>query len=109
MHILHRDINPGNIILTDDSEGLLIDWEVTKQVGLMGNGQRERTGTWQLMSAALLRDVDKLHTIAGDLESFLHVLGRITIRFLPTTRFSTKQIPSRQASRSVVRQKLPHL
>ena len=35
------------------------------------------------MSAKLLRDVGKIHELGDDLESFLHVLGWITLRYLP--------------------------
>ena len=35
------------------------------------------------MSAGLLRHPGKMHTLTDDLESFLHVLGWITLRFLP--------------------------
>jgi RIO-like serine/threonine protein kinase len=30
--ILHRDISAGNIILTDDGKGLLIDWDLCNRV-----------------------------------------------------------------------------
>ena len=30
--ILHRDISAGNIILTSEGRGLLIDWELAKDV-----------------------------------------------------------------------------
>ncbi|KAF9226393.1 hypothetical protein BS17DRAFT_777175 [Gyrodon lividus] len=83
--ILHRDVSAGNVIVTDQGKGLLIDWELAKKVGEIGNRRRNRTGTWQFMSAALLQDVGKLHTLVDDLESFLHVLGWATIRFVPTS------------------------
>ena len=35
------------------------------------------------MSAQLLRDVGKMHELEDDLESFLHVLGWTTLRYLP--------------------------
>ena len=35
------------------------------------------------MSAKLLRDVGKMHELEDDLESFLHVLGWTTLRYLP--------------------------
>jgi serine/threonine protein kinase len=28
--ILHRDFSPGNIIITSDGKGLLIDWDLSK-------------------------------------------------------------------------------
>jgi serine/threonine protein kinase len=27
---LHRDVSPGNIIITPDGKGLLIDWDLSK-------------------------------------------------------------------------------
>ena len=35
------------------------------------------------MSANLLRHPGKMHTLTDDLVSFLYVLGRVTLRFLP--------------------------
>ncbi|KAF9231547.1 hypothetical protein BU15DRAFT_55980, partial [Melanogaster broomeanus] len=81
LQLLHRDISPGNIILTEDGRGLLIDWELAKTVGEIGNRRRERT----FMSAALLRKPGKLHMLEDDIESFLHVLGWATIKYVPTT------------------------
>ncbi|KAF9237768.1 hypothetical protein BU15DRAFT_75760 [Melanogaster broomeanus] len=84
LNLLHRDISPGNIILTSDGRGLLIDWELAKEAGEIGNRRHERTGTWQFMSAALLRQPGKLHILEDDIESFLHVLGWITkLQMLP--------------------------
>ena len=39
-------------------------------------------GTWQFMSAALLWDVNKGHTISNDLESLLHVLMWMTLHYV---------------------------
>ncbi|KAK7041708.1 hypothetical protein VNI00_008997 [Paramarasmius palmivorus] len=74
--ILHRDISIGNILITEEGEGLLIDWEFSKPLDSTKPRVLERTGTWQFMSARLLAnkpgEVD--HTLADDLESFYHVL-----------------------------------
>ncbi|KAF9235776.1 hypothetical protein BU15DRAFT_50959, partial [Melanogaster broomeanus] len=90
LQLLHRDISPGNIVLTDDGMGLLIDWEIAEKVGEIGNRRHQRTvsrlqGTWKFMSAALLRKPGKLHVLEDDIESFLHVLGWATIKYVPTT------------------------
>ncbi|KAL4062383.1 hypothetical protein V8B97DRAFT_1877936 [Scleroderma yunnanense] len=87
-NILHRDISFGNIIIFLDEQGyfkkgLLIDWDLCKDITKLGARRRDRTGTWQFMSAALLRDVNKQHTIADDLESSLHVLTWTTLRYVP--------------------------
>ncbi|KAF8834095.1 hypothetical protein BDN67DRAFT_858103, partial [Paxillus ammoniavirescens] len=72
--LLHHDISPGNIILTDDGEDLLIDWELAKKVDENVARRRERAGTWQFMSAVLLENPGMTHTLQDDIESFLHVL-----------------------------------
>ncbi|KAF8554515.1 hypothetical protein OG21DRAFT_1394048, partial [Imleria badia] len=81
--ILHRDISAGNIILTDDGSGLLIDWELAKLMNEAGSRRPDRTGTWQFMSANLLQHPGKMHTLTDDLESFLHVLGWMMLRYVP--------------------------
>ncbi|KAG9310586.1 hypothetical protein JVU11DRAFT_9146 [Chiua virens] len=81
--ILHRDISAGNIILTDEGRGLLIDWELGKLVDDVGSRRPDRAGTWQFMSANLLKNLGKMHEFADDLESFLHVLAWITLRYVP--------------------------
>ncbi|KIJ09028.1 hypothetical protein PAXINDRAFT_53332, partial [Paxillus involutus ATCC 200175] len=78
--VLHRDISPGHIILTDDGEGLLIDWELAKKVVDNVAKRRGRTGTWQFMSAVLLRNPGMTHTLQDDIESFLHVLVWASIK-----------------------------
>ncbi|KIJ10162.1 hypothetical protein PAXINDRAFT_172239 [Paxillus involutus ATCC 200175] len=83
--LLHRDISPGNIILTDDGKGLLIDWELAKKVDENAPRRRERTGTWQFMSAVLLRNPGMKHTLQDDIESFLHVLVWASIKCVPAT------------------------
>ena len=41
--LLHRDISMGNIILTDEGRGLLIDWEMAKKVNEIGRRRPDRT------------------------------------------------------------------
>jgi len=41
--LLHRDISAGNIILTDEGKGLLIDWELAKKVDESGSRRPDRT------------------------------------------------------------------
>ncbi|KAI5115296.1 hypothetical protein M0805_008202 [Coniferiporia weirii] len=84
--VLHCDISPGNILITEDGRGILIDWDLSEEM----HGQREvrhgRTGTWQFISAALLEDKQgKKHTYADDLESFLHVIAYICVRYSTST------------------------
>ncbi|KAK7041706.1 hypothetical protein VNI00_008995 [Paramarasmius palmivorus] len=79
--VLHRDVSAGNILITQEGEGLLIDWEFSKPLDSTAPRILERTGTWQFMSAMLLADepgeVD--HMLADDLESFYHVLCWVTL------------------------------
>ena len=41
--LLHRDISMGNIILTNEGRGLLIDWEMAKKVNEIGRRRPDRT------------------------------------------------------------------
>ncbi|KAI5120905.1 hypothetical protein M0805_003005, partial [Coniferiporia weirii] len=84
--ILHRDISPGNIMITKDGRGFLIDWDLSKEVDEEKAVRHGRTGTWQFISAALLQDKrGKKHTYADDLESFLHVLTYVCVRYTAST------------------------
>ncbi|KZT27189.1 hypothetical protein NEOLEDRAFT_1240481 [Neolentinus lepideus HHB14362 ss-1] len=87
--IFHRDVSTGNILIymapgTEFSQGLLNDWDLSKDVSSGGQEARQpdRTGTWQYMSGALLQSPSKVHTLADDLESFIHVLIYESLRFL---------------------------
>ncbi|KAI6029861.1 hypothetical protein PISMIDRAFT_680781 [Pisolithus microcarpus 441] len=42
-----------------------------------------RHGTWQFISAALLRGVGHSHVLEDDIESFVHVLGWTVLSYLP--------------------------
>ncbi|KAK0217046.1 hypothetical protein IW262DRAFT_1464083 [Armillaria fumosa] len=89
LRIMHRDISVGNILITRDSRGrvggILIDWDLSKSSKSPNQGARtlERTGTWQFRSVVLLQDQSVRHNVADDLESFLHVLTWVTLRFTP--------------------------
>ncbi|KAF9235323.1 hypothetical protein BU15DRAFT_51528 [Melanogaster broomeanus] len=83
--ILHRDVSAGNIIITNSGQGLLIDWDLSKPLSVTTKRRRDRTGTWQFMSAALLRNIFAQHKLEDDNESFLHVLAWSTIRYVPST------------------------
>ncbi|KAI0629053.1 hypothetical protein C8Q77DRAFT_1066960 [Trametes polyzona] len=91
LHILHRDISAGNILLVEDPDddgvyvGMLNDWELAKDVSEqpLTARQPDRTGTWQFLSVAALLDGEKPIVLQDDLESFFHVLLYMAIRFLP--------------------------
>ncbi|KAK0215093.1 hypothetical protein IW262DRAFT_1278074 [Armillaria fumosa] len=79
--ILHCDISVGNIMITSDHRGFLIDWDHC--IILTDRGVRKRvgrTGTWQFMSAYLLDSCRTIHTLADDRESALWVLLYVALR-----------------------------
>ncbi|KAH7922282.1 hypothetical protein BV22DRAFT_1070799 [Leucogyrophana mollusca] len=75
-HILHGDISMGNILLTEDGQGLLIDWDLCIRVIDPENpteNDRPR-GTWPFISAELLQGGPRTpNTRLDDLECFLYV------------------------------------
>ncbi|WPJ60401.1 hypothetical protein SMAC4_13264 [Sordaria macrospora] len=76
-NILHRDISPNNIIITDPEtadgfKGMLIDLDMAKAQSSGPSGARQITGTIQFMAIEVLRNID--HTYRHDLESFFYVL-----------------------------------
>ncbi|KAF9802194.1 hypothetical protein IEO21_09950 [Rhodonia placenta] len=94
--VMHRDISAANTLMIPDprspipgitKRGILIDWDLCKFYAQLEDGakQSNRSGTWQFMSALLLlRPGLKQHTVADDLESFMHVLNWICLRYHKT-------------------------
>ncbi|KZV65205.1 hypothetical protein PENSPDRAFT_756677 [Peniophora sp. CONT] len=86
-NILHRDISPGNILITDKGTGLLIDWQFGRKVVIGTHRQPRmewRVGTWQFYSFALHRHSSKVtHDLRDDLESFLWVLLYMIVHYRP--------------------------
>ncbi|EPQ55650.1 hypothetical protein GLOTRDRAFT_75784 [Gloeophyllum trabeum ATCC 11539] len=75
--ILHRDLSPGNIIMISNDSAILIDWDLSRSLQSLEEENarvRDRTGTWQYISHALLRDPLKAHTRGDDLESSYWIL-----------------------------------
>ncbi|KAL7277964.1 hypothetical protein ACG7TL_007915 [Trametes sanguinea] len=105
LRLLHRDISAGNVIIrpalsrkvdekgqrTVTWNGILTDWELAKFVpkpdaaGKWKEAPRqpERTGTWQFMSVAYIRNhPSQPVSVADELESFFHVLLFYAVRLL---------------------------
>ncbi|KAJ3485960.1 hypothetical protein NLI96_g4583 [Meripilus lineatus] len=81
--VLHRDISPANILITEDGDGLLNDWDMCRYKTDPTNLQSPafRSGTWPFMSALLLCCPEKPHQVSDDLESFVHVINWLTLRY----------------------------
>ncbi|KAH6897912.1 hypothetical protein BKA70DRAFT_745094 [Coprinopsis sp. MPI-PUGE-AT-0042] len=90
--ILHRDISDNNVLLTDNDEGVLTDWDLCIVVKYpdgsprpLSARQRYRTGTWAYMSVRLLRNIegpDAAHELSDDLESFAWLVLDIAVGML---------------------------
>ncbi|KAH9932217.1 uncharacterized protein B0H18DRAFT_952367 [Fomitopsis serialis] len=87
---LHRDISVDNILILDYRDepgewqflGILIDWDQCQFVNYhKGISRPGRAGTWQFMSARLLANPDKEHEVSDDIESIVHVLCWMCLRF----------------------------
>ncbi|KAH9059302.1 hypothetical protein EDB87DRAFT_1622166 [Lactarius vividus] len=78
VQILHRYVSAGNILITEERSGILMDWDLSKKVMKDGSGkqkQHSRTGTWQFISIAHLQEPSiRPHEVSDDLESFYWVL-----------------------------------
>ncbi|KAG0691449.1 hypothetical protein DFH29DRAFT_1011176 [Suillus ampliporus] len=70
--ILHWDLSVGNIIVYR-GKGILIDWDLAKVLTIQGPRQITHTGTWQFMSAHLVKNIKAIHAVEDDLESSLYV------------------------------------
>ncbi|KJA18891.1 hypothetical protein HYPSUDRAFT_44727 [Hypholoma sublateritium FD-334 SS-4] len=96
--ILHRDISVSNIIIAENGEGILIDWDLCvkfpkRRPSEQGEFQEAtaarrfpRMGTWQFMSSRLLYQT-RIKDYCDDRESALWVLLWIALRYTPTSGF----------------------
>ncbi|KAF7439757.1 hypothetical protein PC9H_000093 [Pleurotus ostreatus] len=92
--IIHRDVSGGNILILDNNEGLLNDWDLAKKEAEDQDATLvpDRTGTWQFMSFGLLQDPYKRHTARGDLESFFWLVLCYGLHYL--SHSFTKNVPA---------------
>ncbi|KAK7016733.1 hypothetical protein VNI00_018838 [Paramarasmius palmivorus] len=73
--ILHRGVSVGNILITDDDSGILVDLD--SELGAI-----QRMGTMQFESAKLQEtSTPPPPSLADDLESFYHVLTWLALRY----------------------------
>ncbi|CDO77125.1 hypothetical protein BN946_scf184606.g8 [Trametes cinnabarina] len=90
--ILHRDISVRNILIYDGDRasppiGLLSDWDLAKMQEQIFNpcpSQPSCSGTWQFMSAALQMYMSKPHLLPDDLESIMHIINWLALRYMNT-------------------------
>ncbi|RDB24604.1 hypothetical protein Hypma_008214 [Hypsizygus marmoreus] len=84
--IMQRRICCRNIVVIPRERGMLVDWDCARDDNPGMHRAEERQGTWQFMSARQLAATDPpvTHTLQDDMESFLHVLNWVSLRFLPS-------------------------
>ncbi|KAN0118276.1 Ribonuclease H-like domain containing protein [Russula decolorans] len=98
--ILHRDISPSNILISDNVDGgLLIDWDLCKNVNSTEHKARRAAstlmnwnqGTWQFMAADLIKDPTISQTFVHDLESAFYVMFWLSLKYLPNSYAPSKR------------------
>ncbi|KZT08090.1 uncharacterized protein LAESUDRAFT_75148 [Laetiporus sulphureus 93-53] len=93
--LLQRDMSPGNMIFdevdprdikdgeTPEFRALLIDFHLAKFKHELQDGAKRvgRSGTWQFISARLLRNPTAQNEVADDLESVILIMEWMALRF----------------------------
>ncbi|RDB24607.1 hypothetical protein Hypma_008213 [Hypsizygus marmoreus] len=85
--VLHRRICSRNISISHCGRGALVDWDFAGTNDSLGvTPLDERHGTWQFMSIrqSEATDIPIANTLQDDMESFLHVLNLVSLRYLPS-------------------------
>ncbi|KAJ3506913.1 hypothetical protein NLJ89_g6598 [Agrocybe chaxingu] len=99
--ILHRDVSGNNVLMSNEGEGILNDWDLAKRISTeianperwakMSGEEQEADkakikGTWYFMSNYALRFPGKIVDLFDDLESFFWVTLFFTIQYLPCNK-----------------------
>ncbi|KAG1822760.1 uncharacterized protein BJ212DRAFT_1223253, partial [Suillus subaureus] len=80
--ILHWDLSIGNIVIYQ-GKGILIDWDLAKVLTIQVCSFYAHThctdfavskGTWQFMSAHLIKNIKAIHAVKDDLKSSLYIV-----------------------------------
>ncbi|TFY59276.1 hypothetical protein EVG20_g7849 [Dentipellis fragilis] len=93
--ILHRDVSGGNILITEEGRGVLIDWDLSKEITAADTARADwRTGTWRFMSIGILREKPKKekHEHCDDLESIFWLLVFNILRYQPNVAKVVRQL-----------------
>ncbi|TBU62658.1 hypothetical protein BD310DRAFT_697043 [Dichomitus squalens] len=91
--VLHRDISVSNILIRYDMKkgravgSMLCDWDLSKykEELALEPTQPDRTGTWAFKSALSLLFPWKRYELSDDVESFVHVLHYLILRYHRTS------------------------
>ncbi|KAL4064030.1 hypothetical protein J3A83DRAFT_4101641, partial [Scleroderma citrinum] len=88
---LHWDLSPRNIIIVGN-HGYLIDWDLAKLTNIetpcwVTHNCYFGQGTWQFMSAGLVKNISVKHTCQYDLESSFWVLLWTTLMYSESSFF----------------------
>ncbi|KAI0319149.1 hypothetical protein OF83DRAFT_1031645, partial [Amylostereum chailletii] len=72
----HHDISVGNILITEDGHGLLIDWDSAVRIAdlALNAARKDVVGTWPFKSVTRALNCSAPHLLLDDLESFFWVL-----------------------------------
>ncbi|KZV75753.1 hypothetical protein PENSPDRAFT_748175 [Peniophora sp. CONT] len=83
-HVLHRDVSGGNILIDDDDQGMLIDWDtgtLFEHYAAMIRVGRP-IGTWQFISSDIQQGLyPRPQEFRDDQESFVHILFYHVLRY----------------------------
>ncbi|KAH9024988.1 hypothetical protein EDB83DRAFT_2203070, partial [Lactarius deliciosus] len=88
--ILHRNISPNNILLTESTDfdgGLLIDWDLCKWINpddpSVGSArQATHMGMWQFMAADLIENPKTNLTFIHNIKSAFFILLWMALHYL---------------------------